>query len=143
MDCSILCSSGTWGLGCNQTCMCMNGAACDPIVGSCSCTPGWRGKYCQLSCPVSVRHYKLYHFYLPVVTYSIFVLTKFELIWSVCVCVCTLRMAPTGWTVGSTVTVIMPTDVIPSVAIATVWQDGLVSKSMQQSHLHYTSKHHE
>lgn len=54
MDCSIPCSSGTWGLGCNQTCLCANGAACDPIDGICTCSPGWRGEHCDESCPVSL-----------------------------------------------------------------------------------------
>lgn len=54
VDCSLLCSSGTWGLVCNQTCTCVNEAACDPIDGSCYCAPGWRGKQCQLPCLVSV-----------------------------------------------------------------------------------------
>lgn len=54
VDCSIPCSSGTWGLGCNQTCLCANGAACDPIDGICTCSPGWRGQHCDESCPVSL-----------------------------------------------------------------------------------------
>lgn len=54
MDCSIPCSSGTWGLGCNQTCLCANEAACDPIDGICTCSPGWRGQHCDESCPVSL-----------------------------------------------------------------------------------------
>lgn len=52
LDCSILCSSGTWGLGCNQTCLCANGAACDPVDGICTCSPGWRGEHCDEPCPV-------------------------------------------------------------------------------------------
>lgn len=56
VDCSILCSSGTWGLGCNQTCLCGNGAACDPLDGTCACSPGWRGEHCNESCPVSYFH---------------------------------------------------------------------------------------
>lgn len=54
VDCSIPCSSGTWGLGCNQTCFCNNGAACDPVHGTCSCSSGWRGERCDESCPVSL-----------------------------------------------------------------------------------------
>lgn len=53
MDCSLPCSSGTWGFGCNQTCPCANEAACDPVNGTCTCSPGWRGQYCDLPCPVS------------------------------------------------------------------------------------------
>lgn len=136
VDCSILCSSGTWGLSCNQTCMCLNRAACDPIDGSCSCAPGWMGKYCQLPCVVSYEYYQLCYFHLLLATHNIFVLTVCREIWIVCVCfLCVrVRMAPTGWIVGSTVTVIMPTDVIPSVATASVWQDGLVSNCVQQWH---------
>lgn len=58
VDCSILCSSGTWGLGCNQKCLCANGAACDPVDGICTCSPGWRGEHCDESCPVSLRKEK-------------------------------------------------------------------------------------
>ena len=54
VDCSILCSSGTWGLGCNHTCLCANGADCDPMDGACTCSPGWRGEHCTLACPVSM-----------------------------------------------------------------------------------------
>lgn len=53
VDCSIPCSSGTWGLSCNQTCQCANEAACDPLNGSCTCSPGWREELCDLPCPVS------------------------------------------------------------------------------------------
>ncbi|GLD72148.1 multiple epidermal growth factor-like domains protein 11, partial [Lates japonicus] len=51
VDCSIPCSSGTWGLSCNQTCQCANGAACDPVNGTCTCSPGWRDEYCDVPCP--------------------------------------------------------------------------------------------
>lgn len=53
VDCSIPCSSGTWGPSCNQTCQCANGAACDPVNGTCTCSPGWREEYCDVPCPVS------------------------------------------------------------------------------------------
>ena len=53
VDCSIPCSSGTWGLGCNETCVCANGAACDPVNGTCTCAPGWQDEYCDNPCPVS------------------------------------------------------------------------------------------
>lgn len=53
VDCSLLCSSGLWGLGCNQSCLCSNGAACDPMEGTCTCSPGWRGEHCDEPCPVS------------------------------------------------------------------------------------------
>ncbi|OWK09715.1 hypothetical protein Celaphus_00006598, partial [Cervus elaphus hippelaphus] len=54
LDCALPCPSGTWGLNCNESCACANGAACSPADGSCSCTPGWLGDTCELPCPVSV-----------------------------------------------------------------------------------------
>ncbi|PWA23326.1 hypothetical protein CCH79_00018917 [Gambusia affinis] len=51
VDCSIPCSSGSWGSSCNQTCQCANEAACHPVNGSCTCSPGWRGEYCDVPCP--------------------------------------------------------------------------------------------
>lgn len=61
VDCSIPCSSGTWGLSCNQTCQCANEAACDPVNGSCTCSPGWREELCDLPCPVSMAWRQLEH----------------------------------------------------------------------------------
>lgn len=52
LDCSINCPSGTWGPGCNLTCMCSNGGACDALDGHCTCAPGWRGERCELHCQV-------------------------------------------------------------------------------------------
>lgn len=54
-DCSLPCPSGTWGLNCNETCVCANGAACSPSDGSCACTPGWLGDSCEQPCPVSTH----------------------------------------------------------------------------------------
>lgn len=53
-DCSIPCSEGTWGPGCNATCQCANKAQCHPANGSCTCTAGWRGDLCDQPCPVSL-----------------------------------------------------------------------------------------
>lgn len=55
LDCSINCPSGTWGPGCNLTCMCGNGGACNALDGRCTCTPGWRGERCDHRCQVSER----------------------------------------------------------------------------------------
>lgn len=54
LDCSIPCSEGTWGPGCNATCQCANKAQCHPADGSCTCTAGWRGDLCDQTCPVSL-----------------------------------------------------------------------------------------
>lgn len=43
-----------------------------------------------------------------------------------------VRMAPMDWNVASCATAITPADVILSVAIAVVWQDGRVSNSLQE-----------
>uniref|UniRef100_A0A8C5LFL0 Multiple EGF-like-domains 11 n=1 Tax=Jaculus jaculus TaxID=51337 RepID=A0A8C5LFL0_JACJA len=51
LDCSLPCPSGTWGLNCNESCECANGAACSPSDGSCACAPGWLGDTCELPCP--------------------------------------------------------------------------------------------
>lgn len=56
VDCSIPCSSGSWGLNCNQTCSCSNGASCRPADGFCLCSPGWQGEFCDQPCPVSANN---------------------------------------------------------------------------------------
>uniref|UniRef100_G3Q0Q0 N-acetylglucosamine-1-phosphodiester alpha-N-acetylglucosaminidase n=1 Tax=Gasterosteus aculeatus TaxID=69293 RepID=G3Q0Q0_GASAC len=35
-NCSLECLPGFYGDGCNQTCACVNGAACDPVRGRCA-----------------------------------------------------------------------------------------------------------
>ncbi|KAL7988819.1 hypothetical protein Chor_007738, partial [Crotalus horridus] len=50
VDCSINCPRGTWGLGCNLTCQCLNGGACNILDGTCTCAPGWRGEKCEYPC---------------------------------------------------------------------------------------------
>lgn len=52
VDCSIRCPSGTWGFGCNLTCQCLNGGACNTLDGTCTCAPGWRGPKCEFPCQV-------------------------------------------------------------------------------------------
>lgn len=54
VDCSIRCPSGTWGFGCNLTCQCLNGGACNTLDGTCTCAPGWRGAKCEFPCQVCV-----------------------------------------------------------------------------------------
>ena len=44
------CPSHKWGLHCRHDCMCQNGAKCDSRNGSCSCTPGWQGIFCEKPC---------------------------------------------------------------------------------------------
>lgn len=41
--CGNKCPDGTWGLNCNKTCDCHNGAGCDHVNGSCICPPGYMG----------------------------------------------------------------------------------------------------
>ncbi|GLD62327.1 N-acetylglucosamine-1-phosphodiester alpha-N-acetylglucosaminidase-like protein, partial [Lates japonicus] len=46
-NCSQECLPGFYGVGCNQTCACVNGGSCDPVHGRCSCAPGFRGNTCE------------------------------------------------------------------------------------------------
>ncbi|RDD47125.1 N-acetylglucosamine-1-phosphodiester alpha-N-acetylglucosaminidase [Trichoplax sp. H2] len=50
--CEQACPHMSFGLGCNQTCKCQNGAKCDPITGDCSCVQGWTGSICDRECPL-------------------------------------------------------------------------------------------
>lgn len=59
LDCSINCPSGTWGPGCNLTCRCGNGGACNALDGQCTCASGWRGERCELRCQVREYGYSL------------------------------------------------------------------------------------
>ncbi|XP_067367818.1 N-acetylglucosamine-1-phosphodiester alpha-N-acetylglucosaminidase isoform X2 [Channa argus] len=49
-NCSQECLPGFYGDGCNQTCACLNGGACDPIHGHCICQPGYYGNTCEQVC---------------------------------------------------------------------------------------------
>lgn len=40
------CPTGSYGEGCNQTCICRNDGICHPASGRCVCTPGWTGPNC-------------------------------------------------------------------------------------------------
>ncbi|XP_070547076.1 multiple epidermal growth factor-like domains protein 10 isoform X2 [Ptychodera flava] len=51
--CTIACSDvspGTYGPYCSLDCLCLNGGSCDPVNGSCTCSPGWKGQFCQNQC---------------------------------------------------------------------------------------------
>lgn len=41
------CPHGRFGPGCAYVCGCGQGAACDPVTGSCSCPPGRTGVHCE------------------------------------------------------------------------------------------------
>ena len=44
------CPFGKWGKDCQKSCMCQNGASCDPFDGKCICTRGWKGALCDETC---------------------------------------------------------------------------------------------
>lgn len=46
-DCKTLCPHGTYGVSCNWTCECHNGAICRPSDGVCLCKPGFYGHTCS------------------------------------------------------------------------------------------------
>ena len=44
----LACSSGTWGKGCSETCVCSHFASgCDGVTGSCDCLDGYTGSLCD------------------------------------------------------------------------------------------------
>ncbi|XP_066283033.1 uncharacterized protein [Branchiostoma lanceolatum] len=45
--CEYICSPGTFGLNCSMSCYCQNNASCDLANGSCICTEGYWGDFCQ------------------------------------------------------------------------------------------------
>lgn len=51
-NCDQKCLPGFYGDGCNQTCVCLNGASCDPVHGRCSCPAGFHGITCAQECPL-------------------------------------------------------------------------------------------
>lgn len=148
VDCSILCSSGTWGLGCNQTCLCANGAACDPMDGTCTCSPGWRGEPCDESCTVSLpfnwegaakNPVGLQPFGAPYNLKCLNVPLCRVLLWQRVVIA--VRMAPMGWSVVSAVTVAMLKAVIQWVATAAATPAGQVSITFRKKRHQMVVRH--
>ena len=45
----LACTPNKYGQGCLQTCQCQNGASCNAVDGSCTCTAGVRGVNCETS----------------------------------------------------------------------------------------------
>ncbi|XP_078611065.1 uncharacterized protein LOC144881708 [Branchiostoma floridae x Branchiostoma japonicum] len=45
------CAPGRYGLLCDQTCICKNGARCHGFNGACKCTDGWQGVACDIPKP--------------------------------------------------------------------------------------------
>ncbi|XP_071957605.1 N-acetylglucosamine-1-phosphodiester alpha-N-acetylglucosaminidase-like [Antedon mediterranea] len=50
--CIFVCAMGHYGVNCEGTCQCQNGAICNVSSGACSCLPGYRGVFCDEVCPV-------------------------------------------------------------------------------------------
>eukprot|EP00057_Strongylocentrotus_purpuratus_P018870 XP_011673344.1 PREDICTED: tyrosine-protein kinase receptor Tie-2-like [Strongylocentrotus purpuratus] len=50
LSCNTLCTMGTYGPGCSQTCHCAGGSSCDIYSGICTggCQTGWTGDNCQI-----------------------------------------------------------------------------------------------
>ena len=46
--CVLACPEGQYGVECMQQCRCENAASCSPVDGTCTCTAGWTGQFCQL-----------------------------------------------------------------------------------------------
>ena len=59
------CLPGFFGPRCKRTCtLCLNGAYCDLMNGSCVCAPGYFGEYCANRMYISVRMF-VYVVYAP------------------------------------------------------------------------------
>ncbi|KAI1901452.1 hypothetical protein AGOR_G00034580 [Albula goreensis] len=48
-----MCPEGTYGLRCDQRCLChgTHTLSCHPLKGDCTCHPGWAGLLCNETCP--------------------------------------------------------------------------------------------
>ena len=44
------CPVYTYGARCENVCTCQNGAHCNGVDGSCTCSPGWLGTSCTQPC---------------------------------------------------------------------------------------------
>ncbi|POI20324.1 hypothetical protein CIB84_015929, partial [Bambusicola thoracicus] len=49
--CNESCPHGTFGAGCLQLCLCLNGGTCDGTTGRCHCPPGYTDEHCSSLCP--------------------------------------------------------------------------------------------
>lgn len=43
-----------FGSQCQNKCACVNGGACDPVTGECTCMAGYMGKNCDQKCKVII-----------------------------------------------------------------------------------------
>lgn len=48
--CKKPCDDKHWGPNCAFLCLCQNNGTCNPISGSCKCTPGFSGQLCLDEC---------------------------------------------------------------------------------------------
>lgn len=54
---STACPQGRFGPSCAQVCACGQGAACDPVSGTCICPPGKMGVHCEHGeCLLGAQH---------------------------------------------------------------------------------------
>lgn len=57
-----VCPDGTFGINCQEKCVCENGAKCSSTNGACICTNGWKGKLCNTrACPEDLWGPKCQH----------------------------------------------------------------------------------
>ena len=50
----LACTTNTFGQDCTQQCQCQNGASCNAVNGSCTCTAGYTGVNCEVGKFLSV-----------------------------------------------------------------------------------------
>ncbi|XP_078656619.1 uncharacterized protein LOC144902856 [Branchiostoma floridae x Branchiostoma belcheri] len=46
--CQHTCAPGSFGLDCSMTCQCQNNAVCDAVNGTCNCSEGQSGEFCEI-----------------------------------------------------------------------------------------------